>query len=179
MSEPTKTKFEPNLKTGELTVERTFNAPVERVFAAWSSAEAVKQWWGPRVFPTTYAKMDFRVGGRWHYCMTGPAGEEAWGVMVYDEIEVPTRIVYTDHFADKDGKFNEQMPSTQVTVTFEDLGDGRTRLVSHTTYKPEELRKVLDMGMEPGISETFDKLEEYLGRKIIVADLESAAEGKE
>jgi hypothetical protein len=51
--------------------------------------------------------------------------------------------------------------------------------VSHTTYKPEELRKVLDMGMEPGISETFDKLEEYLGRKIIVADLESAAEGKE
>jgi hypothetical protein len=57
--------------------------------------------------------------------------------------------------------------------------DGRTRLVSHTTYKPEELRKVLDMGMEPGISETFDKLEEYLGRKIIVADLESAAEGKE
>jgi uncharacterized protein YndB with AHSA1/START domain len=165
MAETTKTKFKPNLKTGELKIDRVFNAPIDRVFAAWSEEEALKQWWGPHVFPTTYAKVDFRVGGRYHYCMTGPNGEEAWGVMVYDEIERPLRIVYTDHFSDKDGNFNSQMPSTQITLTFEDLGDGRTRLTSHATYKPEELQKVLDMGMQQGLDETFDKLEAYLTRK--------------
>jgi uncharacterized protein YndB with AHSA1/START domain len=164
MAQATKTKFEPNLKTGELQIERVFNASIHRVFAAWSDADALKQWWGPRVFPTTYAKVDFRVGGRYHYCMTGPNGEEAWGVMVYDEIDEPTRIVYTDHFSDKDGNFNNEMPSTTVTLRFEDLGDGRTKLTSHATYKPEELQKVLDMGMQQGLAETFDKLEEYLAK---------------
>jgi uncharacterized protein YndB with AHSA1/START domain len=164
MTEATKTKFEANKATGELHIERVFNAPRSRVWAAWSVEEAVKQWWGPRVFPTTYSKMDFREGGRWHYCMTGPNKEEAWGVMVYDQIDAPERIVYTDHFSDKDGNFNTDMPSTTVTLTFEELEGGRTKLISHTTYAPDELQKVLDMGMEPGIKETFDKLDEYLER---------------
>jgi uncharacterized protein YndB with AHSA1/START domain len=162
MAEATKTRFEPNLQTGALHIERVFSAARERVFDAWSDEAALKAWWGPRVFPTTFSKLDFRVGGRWHYCMTGPNGEEAWGILEYDEIERPERIVYTDHFSDKDGNFNEQMPSTQVTVTFEDLGDGRTKLVSDATYQPAELQKVLDMGMQQGLAETFDKLEEYL-----------------
>jgi uncharacterized protein YndB with AHSA1/START domain len=108
--------------------------------------------------------MDFRVGGRFHYMMQGPNGEEAWGVMVYDEIDRPHRLVYTDHFSDKDGNFNEQMPTTQITLEFHDLGNGRTKFTSHATYKPEDLQKVIGMGMKPGIEETFDKLEEYLAR---------------
>jgi len=166
MAPVTKTKFEPNLETGELRIERIFNATPERVFAAWSDAEALKAWWGPRVFPTTFAEVDFRVGGRYHYCMTGPNGEEAWGVMVYDEIARPHRLVYTDHFSDKDGNFNEQMPSTTITLTFVGMPDGRTMLTSHATYKPQDLQKVIKMGMKPGIEETFDKLAEYLEKTV-------------
>jgi uncharacterized protein YndB with AHSA1/START domain len=165
MSEATKTKFDANKTTGELTIVRTFNAPREKVFAAWSDSEALKTWWGPRTFPTTYSDLDFRVGGHWHYCMTGPDGTESWGKMVYNEIDEPELIVYTDHFSDKDGGVNPDLPTMKISVKFEDLGDGRTKLVSYTKLaSPEDLQKVLDMGMEQGLIETWDKLEEYLAK---------------
>jgi uncharacterized protein YndB with AHSA1/START domain len=161
-----KTKFDANQDTGELTITRTFNAPREKVFKAWSSSEALKQWWGPRTFPTTYSDLDFREGGHWHYCMTGPDGTQAWGKMVYDEISEPGRIVYTDHFSDKDGNFNTDLPTMKITVEFEELESGKTRLKSYSKFaSPADLQKVLDMGMEQGLDETYDKLDEYLAKK--------------
>jgi uncharacterized protein YndB with AHSA1/START domain len=166
MSEATKTKFDVNQETAELTIERVIHAPRERVFKAWSDSEMLKQWWGPRVFPTTYSDLDFREGGYWHYCMTGPDGTEAWGKMMYDEINEPERIVYTDHFSDKDGGFNDQLPTMQITITLEDLGDGTTRLKSYSKLASvDDLNKLVEMGMREGIIETWDKLDELLSGK--------------
>ncbi|HEX5940222.1 MAG TPA: SRPBCC domain-containing protein [Dehalococcoidia bacterium] len=157
-----KTKFTTDLENGELVATRTFDAPRQLVFAAYSSCDHIKNWWGPRTYPTTFCEMDFRPGGTWRYCMTGPEGDEAWGKGVYSEIVEPERIVYRDYFTDSQGVESAEMPSAAITVEFRQQ-NGRTELVSKTKYdSKEDLQKVLEMGVEEGFAETLDRLEEYL-----------------
>jgi uncharacterized protein YndB with AHSA1/START domain len=141
---------------------RTFDAPRDLVWNAWTDAEALKQWWGPREWPTTYCTVDFRVGGLWHYCMTGPNGEEAWGRATYRQITPQERILYLDEFSDKDGNAASGMPATEVTLEFVEQ-DGKTTVISTAEYASDaDLKKVVEMGVEQGASETWDRLAEYL-----------------
>ncbi|CAM3768972.1 SRPBCC domain-containing protein [Paenibacillus lactis] len=72
------------------------------------------------------------------------------------------KIVYTDYFSDAEGNTSEDLPASTTTMTFEEL-DGRTKIVSRTVYESaDELKKVLEMGMEEGITQTWDRLEEYV-----------------
>lgn len=150
----------------ELVLTRTFAAPPELVFAAYSSCEHIKNWWGPRSWPVVECSMDFRVGGVWHYCMRGPdEGDESWGLATYEEIVPAQRIVYMDAFSDADGNVNEAMPQTRSTVEFEAVGE-RTRLTIRAAYpSAEDLQQVVDMGMIPGITETLDRLDEHLAER--------------
>ena len=146
----------------ELILTRQFDAPRTKVFRAYTSCEHLKHWWGTREWPISYCKIDFRVGGQWHYCLSGPGGMESWGLALYKDIKEPELIVYEDWFADKDGNKNTGFPSTTVRTEFLEK-DGKTIIRSTAKYNsPEDLKKVLDMGMETGISQTMDKLEEYL-----------------
>ncbi len=153
----------------ELILERVFNAPRELVFKVFSEAEHLKQWWGPRGWTLTVCNVDFRVGGIWHYCMKcidesqgDFFGFESWGKGVYQEIVEAEKIVYVDYFSDAEGNEAEGMPSTQCTLTFVE-DEGKTKLINRAIYAPEEaLKTVLDMGMEQGITETWDRLEEHL-----------------
>lgn len=155
-----------------LILERVFNAPRELVFKVFSDADHLKQWWGPRGWEVTVSKIDFRPGGEWHYCMKCMDenqgdfyGMESWGKSVYQEIEEPEKIVYIDYFSDAEGNVTEGMPAANSTLTFVDQ-DGKTNLISRTVYESEEaLKTVLDMGMEEGITQTWDRLEEYLVSK--------------
>lgn len=146
----------------ELILTRQFNAPREKVFKAHTACEHINNWWGPREWPLTYCKMDFRVGGKWHFCMSGPDGMESWGLIVYQEIKAPELIAYVDHFSDKDSTINTAFPSTTVRTEFIEQ-DGKTMIRSTAQYNsPEDLQKVMEMGMVGGITETFDRLEEFL-----------------
>ncbi len=155
-----------------IVLERVFNAPRELVFKVFSDGEHLKQWWGPRGWDITVSDMDFRPGGQWHYCMKclDPNqgdfyGMESWGKSVYKEIDEPEKIVYIDYFSDAEGNIAEGMPATTVTLTFEEL-DGKTKLVNRGVYESAEaLQSVIDMGMEEGITQTWDRLEEYLALK--------------
>ncbi len=144
---------------------RTFDAPRALVFEAYSSCEHLRRWWGPRSWPMHECTIDFRVGGVWHYCLRGPNPEdESWGRAVYDEIVEPERIVFTDSFSDADGRANTAMPTTRSTIDFAEEG-GRTRLTLRADFATsEDLRAVIDMGMEAGITETMDRLEEHVTR---------------
>ncbi|MGG4342412.1 SRPBCC domain-containing protein [Paenibacillus lautus] len=155
-----------------LVLERVFNAPRELVYKVFTDGEHLKQWWGPRGWEVTVSKMDFRPGGSWHYCMKcldknqgDFYGMESWGKSVYQEIEEPEKIVYIDYFSDAEGNIAKGMPATTVTMSFEEQ-DGKTKLISRAVYdSPEALKTVLDMGMEEGITQTWDRLEEYLAAK--------------
>ncbi len=146
----------------QLILSRQFDAPREKVFRAHTDCKHLLHWWGPREWPLSYCKMDFRVGGQWHYCLSGPNGMESWGLTLYHEIVAPALIVYEDHFADKDGNKNKDMPSTVLRTEFLEK-DGSTIVKTTADYPgPEALQKVIDMGMVAGITETQDRLDEYL-----------------
>ncbi len=153
----------------ELILERVFDAPCELVFKAFSEAEHLKHWWGPRGWTLTVCNIDFRPSGTWHYCMKcidekqgDFYGYESWGKAVYLEIVEAEKIVYVDYFSDAEGNEAENMPSSKNTITFVEH-EGKTKLVSRAQYaSTEALKAVLDMGMEQGITETWDRLAEHL-----------------
>ncbi|MFC3772512.1 SRPBCC domain-containing protein [Paenibacillus sp. GCM10012303] len=152
-----------------LVLEREFSAPRELVYRMFKEPEHLKRWWGPRGWELTVCNIDFRPGGIWHYCMKCMDenqgtfyGMESWGKGVYKDIAEPEAIAYTDYFSDAEGNSNDEMPSTEVTVEFIDLG-GKTKLVNRSEYvSAEALQSVMDMGMLQGITETWDRLEERL-----------------
>ncbi|OXS62627.1 ATPase [Cohnella sp. CIP 111063] len=152
-----------------LVLERVFDAPRELVFAMFKEADHLKHWWGPKGWELPVCNIDFRPGGVWHYCMKCADesqgeyyGMESWGKGVYKEIIEPEKIVYTDYFSDAEGNENPEMPATEVTMEFIDLG-GKTKLVSSSEYvSAEALKSVTDMGMLEGITETWDRLEARL-----------------
>jgi uncharacterized protein YndB with AHSA1/START domain len=152
-----------------LVLEREFAAPKDLVFDAFSQPLHLTQWWGPRGWVLTNCDLDFTVDGTWHYCMKctdknqGDFYEfESWGKGVYTEISNGEKIAYIDYFSNADGIESDEMPSTNVTLLFEENGSS-TKLINRAEYGSEEaLKTVLEMGMEQGITETWDRLEEYL-----------------
>lgn len=146
----------------EILVERVFPAPRALVFRAWTECEHLTQWWGPTGWHLSHCTLDLRPGGKWHYCMRGPDGTEAWGLGVYREIVPPERLVYTDAFTDASGEINPQLPQVEVVIEFVEQGS-QTRVVSRSRYHSEaELQTVLQMGVVEGFTMTLDRLEAYL-----------------
>lgn len=162
-----------------LVIERVFDATLEKVWAAWTDPEQVKKWWGPKDFTAPSITSDFRVGGKYLYAMHGPAGTEfdkdMWSTGTYKEIVPPdpsnpsgqAKIVATDSFADEQGNVvssshygMEGMPmELTLTVTFEDLGDGRTKLIIHHEGFPAGPHFE---GANEGWNQSLDKLAEAL-----------------
>lgn len=153
----------------EFVVSRTFAAPRELVWQAWSQCEHLQAWWAPAGWSVPVCKMDFRVGGTWHYCMKGPMPDgtvaESWGLTVYQEIVEPERIVALDQFADAEGNVSAEMPKMLNTITFTAVDD-QTKVTSHTEFAAaEDLETVIKMGMEEGLSQSWDQLDEYLTQR--------------
>lgn len=142
----------------EIHIERIFDAPRERVFAAYLDPELIPQWWGRRVDTTVVEQMDPVTGGDWRFRCESPEGTIVFRG-TYREVTAPERISQTFEW---DG-----MPG-YVSVdnsVFEDLGDGRTRIVTTSVfYTAEERDGMIDAGMEKGLGETYDRLEELLAK---------------
>ena len=142
----------------EIHVVREFDAPRDRVFAAYTDPALVPEWWGPRGTTTVVDEMDVRAGGGWRFVSRDQDGAETAFRGTYREVTAPERIVQTFEWEGMPGHISVE------TATFEDLGD-RTRLVGislfHTT---EERDGMLQSGMEGGMNETFDRLDELLAR---------------
>lgn len=147
----------------ELILTRTFDAPRKLVFAAYSSCEHIKNWYGSRSCLVVECTMDFRVGGFWHYCLRDPRkGEESWSKAVYQEIVEPELIAYSNAFADAEWNINETMPKTQSRVELSDV-DGKTQLTLRVIFSsPSDLQQVLGMGIIPQTTEALDRLEQHL-----------------
>jgi len=155
-------KLQTTLKGRTLTFERTFNAPRELVFQAWTETKHLRHWWGPNNWSLPVSELDFRPGGSWFYCIKGPDGMESWGHSYYHEISAPERISLVDTFVDADDKELEGMPKLITTVEFIDLG-GKTKVKSIVETATEaEIQQLVGFGMEQGVAESNDRLALYL-----------------
>jgi uncharacterized protein YndB with AHSA1/START domain len=145
-----------------IVITRTFDAPRELVFDAWTDSQHIAQWWGPRGFTTTIHEMDVRPGGVWRYIMHGPDGVDYDNKVVFIEVVRPERLVY-DHGSDKE----DDPDKFHVTVTFAEQGS-RTELTMRSLFASAEQRdKTIEFGAVEGGNQTLDRLGEYLkGEKI-------------
>jgi len=157
---------------GEFTLTRTFDAPRALVWESYTKLEHLKRWWGPKGFEWVSGALEFRPGGRFHYCMRGPNGMEMWGKFDYREIEAPSLIVFTNSFSDKDGNtvrapFAADFPLRVLnTVTFAEAG-GKTVLAMRgapfeASAAEEAFFKSMFASMNQGFTLTLNQLEEYL-----------------
>lgn len=146
-----------NSEKCELVITRTFGAPRELVFKAWTEAKHLKHWWGPKGFTITVQEINVKPGGVWTYVMHGPNGVDYNNKIDFIEVVSPERLVYS-HGDGKEEHF-------RVTVTFADQGN-KTELTMRMLFKSaEELDKaVQEYGAIEGAKSTLDRLEEELAK---------------
>jgi len=138
---------------------RVYDAPRELVFAAFTDPKHLAQWWGPNGFTTTTHSFDFRPGGVWRFVMHGPDGRDYQNRVTYDEIVPPERLVY--HHGG--GEDVEPVQFSQ-TLTFEDLGNSKTRLTWHGRFPSaeERARVIKEYRADQGLVQTMARLAEYV-----------------
>jgi len=147
-----------------MVITRVFDAPRALVWEAWTNPKYVMQWWGPKGFTAPVCKIDFRVGGKFLYCMRTPDGQEGWNGGEYHEIVPHEKIVYSLYFADAQGNKvdpaqygseHEAIDDARDVVIFEDFGNGQTKL---TMIGNETMEDAKNSGQLEGWNETFEKV---------------------
>ena len=158
-----KTNVATDAATRTIVVSRTFDAPRDRVFRAYTDPQELARWWGPDGWTTETHAHELQPGGFWHYYMRGPDGMESWGKSIYQEVTPPSRLVYSDAFSDAEGNMVEGMPVMVITTEFAER-DGKTTVTSTTQFASEEdMREVVEMGVAEGITQIWERLAAYLG----------------
>ncbi|MFS0666892.1 SRPBCC domain-containing protein [Peribacillus frigoritolerans] len=105
-------------------ITRSFIAPRELVFKAFTESEHLQNWWGPKGWAFDISKFELRQEGVFHYSQTSPDGNVMWVKFVYHEVNAPDKLVYTSFFSDEMGNivrapFNNNRPlETLNTFTF-------------------------------------------------------------
>jgi uncharacterized protein YndB with AHSA1/START domain len=139
----------------EILIEREFDAPPALVYEAWTTPEYVRRWWSGQRGRMTECAIDLRVGGTWRWVMEAEGGFEVAFHGEYRELVPGERIVTTEVF--------EGMPDGAAlnTMTFATLDGGRTKLSILVEHEhPEHREAHLASGMESGMQESFDLLEQ-------------------
>ncbi|WP_276088245.1 SRPBCC domain-containing protein [Pedobacter sp. JY14-1] len=147
----------------KINVDRSFNAPLELVWAAWTDASILDLWWAPKPWKTETKSMDFREGGRWHYSMVGPEGERHWCLFDYEQIEPEKRYSGMDSFCDENQVMNSEMPRMRWNNKFSAQdADSAVVNVEISFEKLEDLEKIIEMGFREGFTMGLGNLDEYI-----------------
>ena len=139
----------------ELVVTRTFHGPAHIVFEAWTKPELLKRWWAPKSFGISFisCEADVRTGGTYRFVFSHASSDQPMSFFGrYVEVTPHSRLVWTNEEGGDGGAV--------TTVTFVENG-GKTLLVMHDVYPSKDaLDATLASGMEPGMRETLEQLDE-------------------
>ena len=143
------------LSDTELQITREFDAPREIVFRAMTDPTLLPKWWGPRRYKTVVDTMDVRPGGKWRMRNIGADGEHAFRGE-FREVTPPERVVWTFEYEPLAGHISVE------TMTLTER-DGRTLLTVHDVFSSkEDLDGMLQSGMESGMAESYDRLDDLI-----------------
>ena len=141
----------------QILITREFDAPKHLVYKAYTTPELVKRWWSGHRGSVTSAEIDLRVGGRWRYVMVATGGFEVAFHGEFRELVPDERIVTTEVYEGVPG--GDENPAVNL-VTFTETG-GRTALEVLVQCPSKEVRDmIIDSGMEGGMQEAYDELEQ-------------------
>jgi uncharacterized protein YndB with AHSA1/START domain len=140
--------------TQAVVVERVLSASPEQVFDAFLDPAKLVKWWGPQGFSIVHCEVEAKVGGKWHIGMQSPNGSEHWIQGVYQEINVPHRLVFTWIWE----KFDPVNSETTVTITLvRNQQQTQLRLV-HEPFATKEQQ----LGHEKGWFDSLQALSQML-----------------
>ena len=148
---------DPNVPT--IRIIRDFDAPRDRVFRAWVDRELVARWLGPKSSEMRIDEWNAHTGGNYRYAAVQDGEEAAAFYGSFHEVRPSERLVQTFTW--------EGMPDgvSLETMTFEDLGDGRTRTVGLSVVDSFEGRDaIMASGMDVGVNEGYEKLDTLLAQ---------------
>ncbi len=141
----------------QILIAREFDAPKHLVYKAFTTPELVKRWWHANRGQMTVAEIDLRVGGKWRYAMVADNGMEVAFHGEYREIVPDERIVSTEAY---EGAPDADANATVNTATFTEA-DGRTTVTILVEAPSKEIRDaIIDSGMEAGMQDAMDLLEQ-------------------
>ncbi|HWB38685.1 MAG TPA: SRPBCC domain-containing protein [Candidatus Saccharimonadales bacterium] len=145
-----------------LKLSRTFNAPIQAVWNAWTKPEEFKQWFMPAPFTVPNAEFDLQVGGKIQIDTKSPDGMIMPLVGEYKLIEEPTKLVMTNAPLDADGN---KLFEIQHTVLFSEA-DGQTTLevTAEVLFAGPNAKMYLD-GQEAGLNQALDQLVEQVNTR--------------
>lgn len=169
----TKTATKP-VTDEDFVISRAFDAPRDVVWKAWTEAECLAHWWGPKGCKIRVIKLDLRPDGIFHYAMEFKPGHAMYGRFIYRDIAAPGRLVFINSFSDTEGgiiraPFSATWPlEVHNTLTLAEE-NGQTLLTlrgSPIDPTEEELATFAGMfdSMRQGFGGTFDQLTDYLAK---------------
>ncbi|MDO5980974.1 SRPBCC family protein [Flavivirga spongiicola] len=142
-------------KNRTVTLKRTFNAPIELVWEAWTQPNHIVEWWGPKGMNAKVIEHNFKVGGKWKYTMQMPDGNEFISEGMYFEIVEFEKIISS-------ADFKPMTEGVEIQAFFEKNGD-QTNFTFNIVHDTEEYCKQQEkMGILNGWGSVFDRLIEHL-----------------
>jgi uncharacterized protein YndB with AHSA1/START domain len=143
----------------DIRIERIFNAPRDRVWKAMTDPKLIAQWWG-RGNKLVIEKMEVERGGHWRFVEHSPEGVHGFEGR-FAEVTPPERVVQTFEWDGMPGHVALE------TMTLEDLGDGRTKLVTTSLFMAAEDRDgMVQSGMEGGLNQSYEALDRLLAKLV-------------
>ncbi|MBW8687151.1 SRPBCC domain-containing protein [Chitinophaga rhizophila] len=147
----------------KIKVDRSFNAPVDLVWAAWTEAEILDQWWAPKPYRAETKSLDFREGGRWLYAMIGPEGDKHWAVFDYASVHPEKSFAGIDAFCNENGEINDSKPRVQWENKFNSHADESTVVNVELQFNElADLESLLTMGFKEGFTAGLENLDAYI-----------------
>jgi PhnB protein len=156
------TNYTVNKDTNTIVVERSFEAPLDLVWQAWTDAAILDQWWAPKPFWVKTKTMDFSVGGAWVYSMNGPNGEQFWSKADYKKIQNGKSFTIDHYFIDAQGNRPADFPSSDWNVEFSAKNNITNVKVTMQFANLADLEKLVAMGFKEGFAMAHENLDQYI-----------------
>jgi uncharacterized glyoxalase superfamily protein PhnB/uncharacterized protein YndB with AHSA1/START domain len=154
--------FRVDKENKKIRVERSFQAPSDLVWAAWTEADILDQWWAPKPWRNETKSLDFREGGRWLYAMIGTEGEKHWCLFDYKKIVPYKMFSGLDAFCDEQGTIANTKPRCFWENVFTHQADSTTVNVEISFDKLSDLEAIIQMGFKEGFTMGLENLDQYI-----------------